>query len=222
MKKTTLGAIFLTWIFFPQAVFAFGAVRGECGTDEILNGALPTSSDASQMSTGDRVRSCSGLPGSTVKTRTGVTWNLVARKYDPATGKFYEVWNDTNGQMWGDVLDHGYDLYCFDSDGYNPGSAVAMNVDGNVTEEKACVNEEGKRASAGVTGKSFGLPTIEEFQHAEKDGIREVLPHTLGYAFWSASIDPYNPDYAYFFNGNDGGSHFDYRGFGQSIRCVGR
>lgn len=69
------------------------------------------------------------------------------------------------------------------------------------------------------------LPTIEEFEGAEKHGFREVLPN-INYWFWSASFGPnyraYGTDYARGFNGYDGSSYYFIRGDQVSVRCISR
>lgn len=132
----------------------------------------------------DRIKDCSMLPGSSKTTSKSVRWDLVARRRDSSTGKFYEVWKDSkSGLTWGDLLDSNTTHY----------NAVGMAANGKVAQEKACApdSEEAKRANARVSEKSFALPTIEEFEAAEKNGVREVVPNMAGYYFWSASLDPF-------------------------------
>lgn len=67
------------------------------------------------------------------------------------------------------------------------------------------------------------LPTKEEFEDAEKHGIREVLKDMDGFWFWSSTAHPEYSRYAYVFSGYYGGVGFAYRGvrvaYG-SARCV--
>jgi hypothetical protein len=72
--------------------------------------------------------------------------------------------------------------------------------------------------------EKFGdnLPTIEEFQVAEKHGFREVCPNMTDSWFWSSSLYPYYTDVAQGFNGSNGGSDYYYRHDDYSVRCVGR
>ena len=65
------------------------------------------------------------------------------------------------------------------------------------------------------------LPTIEEFEGAEKHGFREVLPN-INYWFWSASLGPNGTDGARGFDGGNGDSDFVYRDNKGAVRCVGR
>lgn len=88
---------------------------------------------AAEVTVEDRIKDCAEIPKSSVKSSTGVTWNLVSRKHDPKSGKFMEVWKDS---------------------------------------------------------KSFGLPTKQEFEQAEKNGVREVVPNIRERWFWSASVHP--------------------------------
>jgi hypothetical protein len=213
----------------------FDASRAECGTDEILNGERPGPSTpnaapaagkgawlesiliskalaADPITLEQRIKDCAALPGSLKRTKAGVAWNLVARRRDRATGAFSEVWKDSkSGLVWGDNLRSTYTHY----------NAVALDLKGQVSQEKACVGEEGKQAVAGVTGKSFGLPKIEEFEQAEKNGIREALPN-MNHWFWSASLYAYSQDGARGFYGYSGASYVVFRGVDFSVRCVGR
>ncbi|OFZ82717.1 MAG: hypothetical protein A2583_05060 [Bdellovibrionales bacterium RIFOXYD1_FULL_53_11] len=96
--------------------------------------------------------------------------------------------------------------------------------DCSVIKEKACITEEARRASAGISGKSFGLPTIQEYRDAESNGIREVLPNIYRYLFWTASLVPYASGFAYGFDGRFGSSSgSDRRDYVEyPVRCVGR
>lgn len=66
------------------------------------------------------------------------------------------------------------------------------------------------------------LPTKEEFEEAEKHGIREVL-NMFNKWYWSASVHPSYSYYAYDFSGGDGDIGYDSRDDSYvSVRCVGR
>ena len=209
--------------------------REECGTDEILNGTLPgkgtpeggkagtaaklyniiiTPAMAATITDAQRIKDCSLRKDSSKTTSKGVKWNLVARKRDVSTGKYYEVWKDSkSGKVWGDKLDSDYTHH----------DAIELNMSGKVIKEKACITEEAKRASARIGDKSFGLPTIKEYEDAESNGIREVLPNMRYSWFWSASLSPYGSDGARGFDGDDGNSFdFGIRAGHSSVRCVGR
>lgn len=71
--------------------------------------------------------------------------------------------------------------------------------------------------------EKFGnrLPTIEEFKEAEKHGIMEVMPDFEGYYFWSSSLNPTDSDFARGFGGSGDSSSLGYRGYDDSVRCVG-
>ena len=62
------------------------------------------------------------------------------------------------------------------------------------------------------------LPTKEEFEEAEKNGIRQVFDMKKRY-FWSASVHPKDEDFAFDFSGNNGYVYYDSRddGFGSVI-----
>lgn len=66
------------------------------------------------------------------------------------------------------------------------------------------------------------LPTKEEFEEAEKHGIRELLEITFG-LYWSASIHPIYSTNAYGLDGNRGGISYYFRAFANgSVLMVGR
>lgn len=67
------------------------------------------------------------------------------------------------------------------------------------------------------------LPTKEEFETAEKHGIRKVLPEIKKQWLWSSTVYPGDSDYAYEFYGGNGGVDVDYRDSsydGDAARCV--
>jgi len=171
--------------------------REECGTDERLIRFRGEITDAM------RIKDCSTRKDST-KFVKGVVWNLVARKRDATTKQLYAAWKDSESKLvWSDRLDENYN------------HRDAMSI--------ACTSESARRATAGISGKSFELPKIEQYEDAERHGIRDVLPNMRYSWFWSASLSPNYSGLARGFHGSDGGS-FDYlRDYGgYSVRCVGR
>jgi len=65
------------------------------------------------------------------------------------------------------------------------------------------------------------LPSKDDFERGEVNGIREVLPNMKGHWFWSSSVRPSGSDLAYVFNGNNGVIDYFSRNFDFSVRCVG-
>ena len=218
----------------------FDATKPECGTDDYVKGyktrkpgvvpgddkdepkaqkaawlnfSLIPEAMAATVTVEDRIKDCAGIPKSAVKTSTGVTWNLVSRKRDPNSGRFMEVWKDSkSGLLWGDAQDKRYTHY----------NAVALS-NGKVIRESACKSDEGKAANAQISEKAFGIPKKSEFEMAEKNGIREVVPNMRDELFWSASIHPIISDLAFIFVGNRStGGHEIRHGYHHSVRCVGR
>lgn len=84
----------------------------------------------------------------------------------------------------------------------------------NHSEAESWAKEQGKR-----------LPTKEEFEVAEKHGIRFLKNiEWKRYCFWSSSLYPGYSDDAYAFNGGDGSAD-DYRRYsyyGVAVRFVSR
>jgi hypothetical protein len=71
-----------------------------------------------------------------------------------------------------------------------------------------------------LQNKTKRLPTKEEFEKAEKHGIREILNMRNKY-YWSGSVYSYHSCYAYNFSGSDGTVGFDFRTYGNgSARYV--
>lgn len=71
--------------------------------------------------------------------------------------------------------------------------------------------------------EKFGgsLPTIQEFQEAEKHGFREVLPN-MNYCFWSASVVSTNRNSAWYFYSYNGIVYSSNHYTSYPVRCVGR
>lgn len=69
--------------------------------------------------------------------------------------------------------------------------------------------------------EKFGdkLPTKDEFEIAEKHGVREVLLITSGY-FWSSSVNPVFDFNACVFNGVNGYIGSYYRSVSEAALCV--
>ena len=191
----------------------FDGSKGECGTDELVKPTTPRTVD-------DRVRNCSLLPGSMKKVPTkdgDIRWDLVLRARDARTGKYNEIWRDSKTALvWGDVL----------ASNYSHTKAIEFNDNGSVANEVACTSDEGKLANGQITEKAFGLPSIEEYLQAQKDGVLAVVPNMGDRLFWSSSLTSNRRDYARVFSGVNGvvtddmGS--DLQDSENSIRCVGR
>jgi hypothetical protein len=113
-----------------------------------------------------------------------------------------EVWKDLNtGLSWSDRLGQTYPQY---------NGEAACGSDHNTFE-----------ARGNLDCVQFHLPKIEDFQKAEADGFREVLPN-IGYWFWSSSLKPNSNSSAQEFFGDYGIGSSDSASNFDSIRCVGR
>lgn len=72
--------------------------------------------------------------------------------------------------------------------------------------EKAC---NSLKEVAGIAGKTWRLPSKEEFEQAERNGIRKALPNMQVW-YWTSSVrDDYN--FAWVFVGGIGNEYPDYR-----------
>lgn len=114
------------------------------------------------------------------------------------TGK--EVWRDTaTGLLWSDVLTGRYS------------HAEALQI---------CQKPDIKEVRANLASAQFSLPTKMDFEVAEANGLREVLPRISDGWFWTSSVSSQDSDYAYYFNGYNGRLDDFVRSLNVSVRCV--
>jgi hypothetical protein len=114
------------------------------------------------------------------------------------TKEFKEVHKETKtGLLWGDRL---------------PSTMTHYNA------EKACNASLAEVAK--ISDVAWRLPSKEEYEEAEKNGIRKALPN-MNYWFWSSSVLR-NSDFAWQFFGFYGNSDYNLRNMSFSVRCVAR
>jgi hypothetical protein len=115
------------------------------------------------------------------------------------TKDFKEVHKEIKtGLLWGDRL---------------PLSMTHYNA------EKACKADLGE--VGGISEMTWRLPSKEEYEEAEKNGIRKALPN-MNYWFWSSSVRRNDSDVAWQFLGDFGYTYNLYRSSEDSVRCVAR
>jgi hypothetical protein len=103
------------------------------------------------------------------------------------------------GLLWGDRLSSTMDR-----------DAAANACKANL-EEVAKLNE-----------RTWRLPSREEYEEAEKNGIMKALPNMKD-LFWSSSVHRLYSDVGWFFSGTFGPSGFDHFRYDDfSVRCVAR
>jgi hypothetical protein len=126
--------------------------------------------------------------------------------------------------------------WCSDGNDYaNSGDCIAANV-GNVwtanTENYTLGSASYSTAKGGMGASSttlavrWRLPTKWDYQQADNDGVRSVMPD-MGASpeangEWSASLFSGNRFNAWDFNGRYGSINFNNRNFSFAVRCVGR
>jgi hypothetical protein len=116
---------------------------------------------------------------------------LVSRSKD-----FKEVHKDTkSGLLWSDRL------------------ASKMT---HYDAQKACKAD--LKEVAGVQG-SWRLPSIDEYNTAESNGVSSALPN-MNYWFWSSSVHQSDAKFAWVFGGDDGVVFDGFRYDDVSVRCV--
>lgn len=206
-----------------------------------------TTCGTTQSTIEDRVTDCA-TKNPTTATWDGATngnagqgkWSLVT--FDGTN----EVWRDERTQLvWSDRL--GIDIWCYasGSSGGGPfGEVDPFNYCDNaanqsqVTPISWCTEDSGLNTPAGgnsakggmrftatVTSPSvrWRLPTVYDYQMANINGIRMVLPHWTE-AAWTATVVSHSRDMAWYFDATLGGvvgwsARLDPA---LQIRCVGR
>ncbi len=98
-----------------------------------------------------------------------------------------------------------------------PGTPVAPSQSQAFYEEKGYMLKAASGTSPSVLWR---LPTMHDFEQAEIDGMRLVLPN-MGNNFWSASVYSSNRYYAWYFDGLYGYVNFNGRSYDYAVRCVG-
>lgn len=197
-----------TAMFNLLKVFDPGKI--ECGTDDYLNGvkqhklkSAPKDEEeesgalkaawirklfipeavAAEHTLADRIKDCAVAPNSTIKTSSGVVWNLVVRRRDSKTKSIAEVWKDSkSGLLWGSNVihkDYGADGFYSSKEWVAAGNRIDV-----------CQTEAGAIANAMIRDKVFGTPRSEEFLEADKHGLSEVLPNFQG-NYWSENNEQY-------------------------------
>lgn len=176
-----------------------------------------------------RIADCANVAEATKTSSSGVVWQLVSRKTDQNSQykDQFEVWRDSKtGALWGDRLAKQYshfdavalkDIGCKDD---IPNTAYNCEV----SDETACHSAEATVANAGITEKTFGLPSVEEFLQANQDGFLEVTTHNYSAWYWTMSLSYYNPtDSAKIINGQSGHSDTFVRvAHDNDVRCIAR
>jgi hypothetical protein len=144
-----------------------------------------------------------GLHGSVDERIRDCSYQLTSEKEGfvlvTRTKEFKEVHKEIKtGLLWGDRLPSRMNHY---------------------NAEKACKADLDEVAK--LSGLTWRLPSIEEYEEAEKSGIRKALPN-MNYWFWSSSVHRSYSSVAWLFNGYDGYADDYYRSNVDSVRCVAR
>ncbi len=127
------------------------------------------------------------------QTSKGVVYERVEKE------KFGEAWKDlTTGYIWSDLIGE------YTNDG--------------VIKDCIVVNSPATRACANLGGI---LPERDIFFRGDDNGFREVLPNMDPW-YWSSTVDPNFPFFAYVFNSSNGRGANSGLKVSYSVRCIGR
>lgn len=171
-------------------------------------------------------------------------WRLVTRSGSVASGRGKEVWLDDNtGMLWSSLVSTNT-TWCRASGNSEAGTPCATNIDAgkavsachegtNFTTTHASISNDGK---AGLLKAStplpvaWRIPTLYDFEVAEYNGIRFVLPD-MGKALpasstqyeWLATIKKgTSGSKAWVFSSKTGSHATLSLGFTAGVRCIGR
>jgi hypothetical protein len=166
---------------------------------KIINATIEEGFNGNQTELGKRVCGTNGSVQNRIKhcNERKDNYALVARTVEEK-----EVWKDLiTGLVWSDRL---------------------PSIMNHYNAEKAC--NAGLAEVAGISGVTWRLPSKEEYEEAEKNGIRRALPN-MNYWFWSSSVLRYNSDGAWLFYGSNvytGHGYGHRNSYDESVRCVAR
>lgn len=181
------GAVRKMMAFLKKKNYAPAAVELSSALAQLGFGAFPPRNDGAEfsykqecgldhaMGLDGRIKDCRPRPESMKTTTADVVWQLVTRRFDRSTGKYYEVWKDTHGDfLWGDSLENPYRY----------GEAIKYSASFQRKEQFACDSEDGKRANANISERTFHVPFQIEWDIAIKNGIQEIFPRS-NRAYWT-------------------------------------
>lgn len=137
-------------------------------------------------------------PGFTCQSAKGGTFSLVHRHENGA-----EIWKDEGaGVYWGDKLPD--------------------RIRRRAARELCAADREGVTRVGPQPVQT--LPTLKDFETAEKHGFREVLPNMKDHYYWIDSSVPGAKNIGHMFNGNVGKPEIVvYRSINfENVRCIGR
>ena len=100
---------------------------------------------------------------------------------------------------------------------YEDGENYFTGTDGAIDDAG-----KGSLGSASTPAVRWRLPSIYEYEQANINGIRFVLPDSDGNYEWSASVVSSNRNSAWYFNGLNGIVYYLNRFNSRAVRCVGR
>ena len=192
-----------------RTLFArFDPTLEECGKTP----ATKPGDKSKKFTINDRTKDCALRPSASVMGKNGSVWMLVTRVKDPATMKFFSVWQDGNtGLLWGERLEQAYT---------HP-SALTPAGKKSLPLEVACQSKEAEWPHALLAKEvKFRLPTAKELEAASSNGMEEALTAAKDQAFWSSSIVEGLPDLAW---AHAPGANLGViaRRMQASVRCVG-
>ncbi len=223
IRRMGIQVVSLSWFtFFPLAFASSLPIRNE--TKASLS---PVCGLQGKIST--RIADCHSMFLSQNDSKGRVTWSLVTsvpeksdsnKRFEPK--KIFQVWRDNiSGLFWSDMLEDN-ESWC--------------EAAGRISEKGICSNDSKislcEEKPGFLTPKKFAakkgflshvkwrLPTKEDWESAEKHGVREVLPN-LPRWFWAETDFARHVDFAWQFNAFDGFLSTDSIYYTHAVRCVG-
>jgi hypothetical protein len=208
------------------------AVHGTIGSNATWDGLTKGNAGQSVWKLVTRTGNASGGKGREVwrDEKTGLLWSSAvstALNWCKASGANNVPWNPAAANDTGGA-------YCNPGGGYqnptNPVVSACFEDDGTyftTTDGGGGIDNAGKAGlnRSSTPAVAWRLPTKYDFQQADNDGIRFVMPDmgtSSNGVEWSASVYSDGRGNAWGFYSGDGDIYYDNRDIDYVVRCVGR
>ena len=159
--------------------------------------------------------------------RTGLLWSskvATSLNWCKASGSNFITNNPSAQDDPNDYCDNATSQTTGTGPGNKAISACYEDGENYFTGTDGAIDDAGKGSlgSASTPAVRWRLPSIYEYEQANINGIRFVLPDSDGNYEWSASVVSSNRNSAWYFNGLNGIVYYLNRFNSRAVRCVGR
>lgn len=197
----------------PQCLYSLPLRNGDGKFTESNLKVLENAANNLPVTLADRIANCGNADFQNYvrATSQNTIWALVSRVWDYNDETHKEVWFDFSTKtLWSDKI----------SGVYTHQQAIRIQPNDEISQETACQSQQA--AAIIPPNEKFRLPTRDEYEIAERLGVREVLPRFQNEYYWSSSRIPLNASLPFFFRGDRGTTMPDSMYFRLSVRCVAK